>query len=193
MWQRVPLAPISALRAHSITIKPRKRLSSYCVFTEISFRSNNTNETTSLDSPSPSIASSARTHTIYPEILARPNNEVYVCGHRDYNVPLLPAVDEVEASAQHCQELIDAAGSISDDLYNGAVTSRRACYLPTVVPWRSGGPLLGPTEVEGLLLAAGHSCWGIQNALATGMLISEIVFDGEATSADISLDLRRII
>ncbi|KAI9766554.1 MAG: hypothetical protein M1839_004881 [Geoglossum umbratile] len=110
-----PWAPISALRAHSITIKPRKPLSSYCVFTEISFHSNNTNETTSLDSSS-SISSSARTRTICPEILTRPNNEVCVCGHGDYNVPLPPAADEVEASAQHCQELIDAAAQIAGEL-----------------------------------------------------------------------------
>ncbi|KAI9776541.1 MAG: hypothetical protein M1839_009522 [Geoglossum umbratile] len=189
-----PWAPISSLRAHSVTIKLRKPLSSYCVFTEISVRGNNTSEVTSQDSPSSSITSSAQTRTICPEILTRPNNEVYVCGHGDYNVPLPPAADEVEVSAQHCQELIDAVASISDDLRDGTVTAKRACYLPTVLPGLSGGPLLGPTGVEGLLLAAGHSCWGIQNAPATGMLISEIIFDGEARSADIStLDPRGII
>ena len=189
-----PWAPISSLRAHSVTIKLRKPLSSYCVFTEISTRSGNATETTSRDSPSSPTASSARTRTICPEILTRPNNEVYVCGHGDYNVPLPPAADEVQVSAQHCQELIDAAASISNDLRDGTVTSKRACYLPTVLPGLPGGPLLGPTGVEGLLLAAGHSCWGIQNAPATGKLISEIIFDGEARSADISsLDPRAFL
>jgi glycine/D-amino acid oxidase-like deaminating enzyme len=190
-----PWAPISSLRAHSVTIKLRKPLSNYCVFTEISIRNGNANETTSQDSSSSSsVASSAHTRTICPEILTRPNNEVYVCGHGDYNTPLPPAADEVEVSAQHCQELIDAAASISDDLRDGTVTSKRACYLPTVLPGLPGGPLLGPSGVEGLLLAAGHSCWGIQNAPATGLLLSEIIFDGEAKSADISsLDPRGIM
>lgn len=38
---------------------------------------------------------------------------------------------------------------------------------------------------------AGHTCWGIQNGPATGLLISEFVFDGAVKSAKIdSLDPR---
>jgi glycine/D-amino acid oxidase-like deaminating enzyme len=131
---------------------------------------------------------------VTPEIYARPNNEVYVCCEGDVTVPLPPTSDMVEVSNARCQEIVDAVGSVSDQLRDGIVTGRRACYLPTINTGGSGGPLIGPTGVDGLLLATGHSCWGIQNAPATGMVVSEMVFEGKAKSADIrSLDPRRML
>ncbi|KAL8748430.1 MAG: hypothetical protein Q9184_007308 [Pyrenodesmia sp. 2 TL-2023] len=92
-----------------------------------------------------------------------------------------------------CQDIIDYVSSISDELRDGVVTVRQACYLPNVEA-ASAGPLIGPTGVKGLLLAAGHTCWGIQNGPATGKLMSEFVFDGRATSARIgSLDPRKTL
>lgn len=56
------------------------------------------------------------------------------------------------------------------------------------------GPLIGETGIRGLLIAAGHTCWGIQNSCATGKLMSEFIFDGKAISADIDeLDPRNIL
>lgn len=49
------------------------------------------------------------------------------------------------------------------------------------------GPLIGQTSVSGLWIAAGHTCWGIQNGPATGCLMAEMLFDGEAKSADIDV------
>ena len=70
---------------------------------------------------------------------------------------------------------------------------RQACYLPSVDD-TMGGPLIGETGVRGLLMAAGHTCWGIQNGPATGKLMAEFVFDGRARSADVtSLDPRRVL
>lgn len=75
---------------------------------------------------------------------------------------------------------------------NGKVISRQACYLPLVS--NGGGPLIGHTGIRGLFLASGHTCWGIQNSCATGKLISEFVFEGEAKSANISsLDPRKVL
>jgi glycine/D-amino acid oxidase-like deaminating enzyme len=125
------------------------------------------------------------TRTVSPEIYARPNNEVYICGQGDVDVPLPPATDPVDISLQSCQEIIDAAVSVSDELRDGHVMGKRACYLPTVDLGGSGGPLIGPTEVEGLILAAGHSCWGILNAPATGKVVSELILDGEAICVNI--------
>lgn len=34
-------------------------------------------------------------------------------------------------------------------------------------------------------MAAGHTCWGIQNSCATGKVMSEFVFEGAARSADV--------
>ena len=88
--------------------------------------------------------------------------------------------------------MIDYIGSISTTLRTGNVRTRQACYLPVVSG--GGGPLIGETGIKGLLMATGHTCWGIQNSCATGKLISEFVFDGKAKSANIgSLDPRKVL
>jgi glycine/D-amino acid oxidase-like deaminating enzyme len=193
-----PSAPVSALRAHSVTIRPLRALSAYCLFTEVSVPrahadvgDDDTSEGVSL-----AVAQEPQegTEIVSPEIYSRPNNEVYVCGAGDAAVPLPANTDEVEVSKETCQSIIDAVTGISNELRDGIITGRRACYLPTVDVGSSGGPLIGKTGISGLLLATGHSCWGIHNAPATGKLISEIIFDGEATSANIKgLDPRLVV
>lgn len=57
---------------------------------------------------------------------------------------------------------------------------------------QESGPLVGHTMAPGVLVAAGHTCWGIQNGPATGKLMSEFVFDGAAKSASVEkLDPRK--
>ena len=63
---------------------------------------------------------------------------------------------------------------------------KQACYLPVLDVPSSSGPLIGETNVERLYLASGHSCWGINNAPGTGKIMSEILLDGKAQSANIS-------
>jgi len=182
-----PPAPISALRAHSVTIRPSRPVSAYALFTDITLPSSfgRTNET----------VRSKRTHTkrVTPEIYARPNNEVYACGEGDTFVPLPKTTDDVETDDARCQDIVDYISSISDEMRNGEVTVRQACYLPNVQA-ANGGPLIGETGVRGLLLAAGHTCWGIQNGPGTGKLMSEFVFDGRAKSASVgNLDPRKVL
>lgn len=175
-WTRgiIPDAPISALRAHSVTIRPSRPVSAYALFTSITL---------------PSKGSRFSKNTVAPEIYARPNNEVYACGEGDHLVALPPTSAEVAVDEGRCEDIVEHVGSISEELRNGEVTARQACYLPTVDG--DGGPLIGETGVKGLLIAAGHSCWGIQNAPATGKLMSEMIWEGKATSANIkSLDPR---
>ncbi|KFZ08944.1 hypothetical protein V502_09048 [Pseudogymnoascus sp. VKM F-4520 (FW-2644)] len=187
-----PSAPISSLRAHSVTIRPTRPVSAYCLFTEIPVAPEDA-DGDGAEQGDPVVPREIA-KVMCPEIYSRPNNEVYVCGSGDNVVPLPANTDAVEVSRQDCQNIVDAVASISDELGNGVVTSRRACYLPVMNVGGSGGPLIGETGVPGLLLAAGHSCWGIHNAPATGKLISEIIFDGEAVSADIrSLDPRLVV
>ena len=164
-----PPAPISALRAHSVTIRPSRPLSAYTIFTEISL---------------PATKASGAT-LVSPEIYARPNNEVYACGEGDTLVPLPSTTADVETDESRCQAIIEHVTSISDELRDGEVLVRQACYLPNV-DGAVKGPLIGETGIKGLLLAAGHTCWGIQNGPGTGKLISEFVFDGKAKSAKIS-------
>ena len=108
-------------------------------------------------------------------------------------MPLPATTADVETDDARCQDIIDYVGSISDELRDGEVLVRQACYLPNVQA-ASGGPLVGETGVRGVLMAAGHTCWGIQNGPGTGKLISEFVFEGAARSARIgSLDPRKVL
>ena len=57
---------------------------------------------------------------------------------------------------------------------------------------QESGPLVGQTTVPGVLVAAGHTCWGIQNGPGTGKLMAEFVFVGAAKSAIVDkLDPRK--
>ncbi|KAJ5768958.1 hypothetical protein N7520_003517 [Penicillium odoratum] len=173
----LPEAPITAMRAHSVVIRPTRAISAYALFTNIEIPAN--------FNP----AKKSRPTVGAPEIYTRPDDTVYACGDGDKTVPLPPTSAEVEVDLERCQEIIDHVGSISDELRAGEVSVRQACYLPNVAG--PGGPLVGPTHTKGLYLAAGHTCWGIQNGPGTGKLMSEFVFDGKAKSAKIaSLDPR---
>jgi glycine/D-amino acid oxidase-like deaminating enzyme len=88
---------------------------------------------------------------------------------------------------------VQAVGSVSDVLREGELLVRQACYLP-VVERGAEGPLVGLTGTKGVYLAAGHTCWGIMNGPATGLLMSEFVFEGRARSADVdALDPRMVM
>lgn len=173
--QVYPPAPIAALRAHSVTIRPSRPVSPYCLFTHIHMPSDK--------------KFGKRAKIVTPEIYARPNDEVYACGEGDHLVPLPAATDLVSVDAQRCQDIVDQVSGISEELRDGEVTARQACYLPNVSA--GGGPLIGETDIKGLIMAAGHTCWGIQNGPGTGKLVSEFVWEGKAKSAKIgALDPR---
>lgn len=182
-----PPAPISAMRAHSVTIKSKTPISPYALFTEIALPAN--------FGRTDQFVKSKRPHgkTVTPEIYARPGDEAYCCGEGDTLVPLPKTSAEVVTDESRCQDIIDYVSSISDELRDGEVTVRQACYLPSNRAG-NGHPLIGETGVKGLLMATGHTCWGIQNGPGTGKLISEFVFDGNAKSANIgSLDPRNVL
>lgn len=183
-----PPAPISALRAHSVTIKPTRPVSAYALFTQIKLPSG-------FGSKGGKFTRAIRGEQIVtPEIYARPKNEVYACGEGDHLVPLPASTDLVDVDESRCQDIVDYVSAISDELRDGEVTARQACYLPNVNASGSGGPLIGHTGVKGLFLAAGHTCWGIQNGPGTGKLVSEFVFEGEAKSAKVKgLDPRIVL
>lgn len=174
----LPEAPISNTRAHSVVIRPTRPVSAYTLFTNIAIPAN-------FDPSKPS-----RPTVAAPEIYARPDETVYACGEGDHTVPLPDTTANVKVDDERCQDIVNQVGSVSDELRDGKVCARQACYLPTVSAIR-GGPLVGHSGTKGLYVAAGHTCWGIQNAPGTGKLMSEFVFDGNAKSAKIaSLDPR---
>ncbi|KAG1872894.1 FAD dependent oxidoreductase [Suillus subalutaceus] len=151
----IPSLPIAATRAHSVTIRPKAgvTISPYVLFTEILL---------------PHSLSAS------PEIYARPDNEVYVCGPGDDSI--LPGnVDDVEIDLAACQSIINQVASISQELREGAVDKRQACFLPVVRT--GGGPIIGEADkiAKGLYIATGHTCWGICNAPGTAKVIAELI------------------
>lgn len=181
-WTRtlVPEAPIEAMRAHSVVIKAD--VSPYAIFSEIT-----------LPSGFPNRNASKHGKIVSPEMYARPDGTVYACGEGDSLISLPKNSDLVQCDESRCQEVVDYVGSISDELRHGEIIARQACYLPNVVGGL-GGPIIGQSGVKGLLIATGHTCWGIQNGPGTGKLISEFVFDRKAVSANIgSLDPRSVM
>ena len=135
--QRIyPRAPISALRAHSVVIRPTRPLSAYALFTSIAM---------------PAYAGGRAQHAS-PEIYARPRGEVYACGEGDRRVPLPDASADVAVDARRCRDIVEQVGSISDELRDGEVLVRQACYLPSNEGGQ-GGPLVGPTGEKGVFVS----------------------------------------
>ncbi|KAK3631470.1 hypothetical protein LTR56_016834 [Elasticomyces elasticus] len=190
-----PTAPISALRAHSVCIRPSRPVSAYALFTQIKLPAGfgQTDESNRGKGTKKGFKAGWGEQIVSPEIYARPKNEVYACGEGDHMVSLPPSSDDVEVDESRCQDIVDYVSSISDELRDGEVTARQACYLPNVNAG-SGHPLVGLTGVKGEVMAAGHTCWGIQNGPGTGKLVSEFVFDGEAKSSKVKgLDPRNVL
>lgn len=162
----LPDCPISGLRAHSITIAPYKdqTVSPYAIFTE--FKTGPVSYTS-------------------PEIYAR-KDEVFVCGEGDSAVDVPETTDDVEVVKSKCDELFKLVGKMSPMLKKGRILKKQACYLPVLDVPSSSGPLIGETNVENLFLCSGHSCWGINNAPGSGKIMSELLLEGRAKSANIS-------
>lgn len=176
----LPNVPVTGTRAHSVVIKTPKPISAYALFTSIALPPG-------FPAPTPQNARGTpaaqqpikRPQVVEPEIYARPDGTAYACGPTDSTVPLPLTNAEVEVDRARCEDIINQVGGISDELgKDGQVLARQACYLP------QGGPFIGEVGgTKGLIVAAGHTCWGIQNAPGTGKLVSEIVLDGMAKSA----------
>ncbi|KAF3763582.1 FAD dependent oxidoreductase, partial [Cryphonectria parasitica EP155] len=176
----LPNVPVTASRAHSVVIKTPRPVSAYALFTSIALPPG-------FPAPTPPNARGTpaaqipikKTQVVEPEIYARPDGTAYACGPTDLTVPLPLTTAEVEVDRARCEDIISQVGGISDELgSDGEVLARQACYLP------QGGPFIGEVGgTKGLLVAAGHTCWGIQNGPGTGKIVSEIILDGEAKSA----------
>ncbi|KAI0334230.1 FAD dependent oxidoreductase [Cubamyces sp. BRFM 1775] len=163
----VPSLPISGTRAHSITIRPRPRpgtrIAPYVLFTEIALPAQQAS----------------------PEIYARPTDEVYCCGPGDDSaVP--ETVDDVRVDEGACESTRAHVASISRVLREGEVERRQACFLPVVSA--GGGPIVGEAReiAEGLVVATGHTCWGICNAPGTAKALAELVLEGKIKCANLN-------
>ncbi|GJN75505.1 hypothetical protein PLIIFM63780_009287 [Purpureocillium lilacinum] len=182
----LPRAKVEGLRAHSVVYEAE--VTPYAVFTDIQLPSNFVP-----DHRAKMGQRKMHKGSVDPEIYARPFGEVYACGEPDTLIPLPETADQVQFDEAQCDDIISYIATISPVLATAPVKAKQACYLPRHMRFgQESGPLLGRTTVPGLWVAAGHTCWGIQNGPATGKLMSEYIFDGEATSANVEkLDPRK--
>ena len=181
-----PRAKLLTPRGHSIIVKPSQNLSNYILFPKIEPAPNTTSE-----------------KLISPEIYPRPRDDlndfetVYSSGPDDYDVSLPPSTGEVEVDAQKCTQIWNALKSVSQPIHDGRIMTKQACYKPQIRPHKEDeeiGPMVGPTGIEGLWLATGHDEWGMQNSAGTGLVISEMIFEGKAQSANCeSLDPKHFL
>lgn len=181
-----PAAQLGAPRGHSVVVRPSRDLSPSVLFSTITTPSDGT-----------------LGNLLSPEIYPRPGDmlhdfsTVYACGPDDYDVPLPETSNDVAVDKQACEDVWTAVKSISQEIHNGEVITEQACYKPQIRPHDEGeevGPMVGPIGIKGLWLAAGHDEWGIQNAPGTGLIMSEMIFEGAARSADCeSLDPKHFL
>jgi glycine/D-amino acid oxidase-like deaminating enzyme len=177
----IPSASIGGAKSHSIVIRPSNPLSDNCLWANIKGRKSNGLST-----------------DIDLELYCRPDGTLYSCEWADLHATLPSTSDRIDVDENRCQEMQDALAIVSNELRDGELCVKQACYQPVILRngnrAKNAGPLLGSTGVEGVLLACGHDSWGIQNAPGTGLVISEMIFERGVKSADVrSLDPRIIL
>lgn len=159
--QLCPEIPISGSRAHSIVVTIDQPLSAHALFIDMKLQNG---------------------QHVSPEIYAR-KDELYICGYSD-SAPLPPTADDVQVKPGSCEALKAWADELSIAIKKGTVKTKQACYLPVCTTCISG-PFIGKVK-EGLYIGSGHGCWGICNGPGTGKVLSEIILDGVAISADVT-------
>ncbi|CCA66858.1 hypothetical protein PIIN_00619 [Serendipita indica DSM 11827] len=119
-----------------------------------------------------------------PEIYPRGDGTVYMCGdHTDplRQRPFPERADAIAPSEIAIKNLTQRLAFVSEKFKDAEIVVTQACFRPES---KRNRPLIGKLG-EGLWIASGHSVWGICNAPGTGKVMSELLLDGEATSADI--------
>jgi glycine/D-amino acid oxidase-like deaminating enzyme len=160
--QWLPLPPVMGLKGHSITLWPKVPIPAQALFV---------NYTT------------AAGEHLEPEVYPRPDGEVYLCGLSDMS-PLPERPDLVQPRPDASSVLQTIAATLSSSLADLVPERVQACYRPV---YDDGLPLLGRVPgVAGAYVATGHSCWGILNAPASGLAMSELMIDGQAHSIDLA-------
>ncbi|KAI8967309.1 FAD dependent oxidoreductase [Mycotypha africana] len=152
--------PIRASHVHSIVLKPKDVIPGDALFTTI------------IEDDS----------TAEPETYPRPDGTVYLCGASD-NEPLTKNASEVHVADTAIETLQRQATIISSQLAKMPLIQGQACYLP--ISEKTQMPLIGPhPRFQQLILATGHSFWGILNAPITGKAISELLTKGKIECLD---------
>ncbi|KAI0217543.1 hypothetical protein L0F63_000587, partial [Massospora cicadina] len=159
--------PITGSRAHSVVFQPPEELradnpiSAHALFAKVVFDG------------------SAKELELYP----RPNGLMYVCGEGD-GVALPYSADMIKPNLAATKTLAKLAKRLVPILSKYELIKEQACYLPYS---ETGSPLIGHLPFfENLLVATGHSCWGILNAPATGLSIAQLILTGRSSIVDLA-------
>ncbi|KAF0711820.1 Aste57867_5078 [Aphanomyces stellatus] len=115
------------------------------------------------------------------EIVPRPDGSVYACGPRDAE-PLPASASLVLPTAARVAELIAGVAAFDGAAAESEVVAKQACYLPST---KDNIPVVGRVQ-DGIYVAAGHGCWGVLNAPATALALSQLVLTGHTTCVDLS-------
>ena len=173
----LPAVQLRAPRGHSVVVRPTRPLSSHILFPEIS-----------------AAPDSGLGEVISPDIYPRPpdaraaHDNAYASGPDDHAAALPARADGVAVDPARIEAVEAALGGVSRALRDGEVLARQACHKPQIREHEEGeavGPMVGGLGVRGLWLATGHDEWGVQNAPGTGRVVSEMVLEGRARSADV--------
>lgn len=134
---------IGGSRAHSVVIQAAAPgTTSHCLFTDMHWDGGRS--------------------AAAPEVYARADGTVYVCGGSD-DVVLPDLAADVGYDAKATKKLIEQAAVLAPKVLakeaGATVQKEQACYLP--ISEKSGNPVVAGDTKSGLYVAAGHSCWGI--------------------------------
>ena len=156
-FPRSGLPNIDGSRVHSIVLKPNEDITNHSIFLS--------------------------GHHGDPEIYPRPDGTVYMCGESDKE-PLPPDPKNVRLNELKCLDLQTTASKISKSLKSASLIANQSCYLPS---GPDGLPIMGKLpNYKGAFIATGHTCWGILNAPASGLVMAEIILHGSSSCIDSS-------
>ena len=114
-----------------------------------------------------------------PEIVPRPDGTLYACG-LSYEDPIPDDPLSIEPDAALQARLQSMTEAVLPALKGARPVATQACYRPVT---EDGLPLLGVhPEHERIVIATGHSVWGMLNGPATGEAVAELIMDGKTTT-----------
>eukprot|EP01026_Neomeris_dumetosa_P045414 TRINITY_DN3845_c0_g2_i1.p1 TRINITY_DN3845_c0_g2~~TRINITY_DN3845_c0_g2_i1.p1 ORF type:complete len:452 (+),score=53.82 TRINITY_DN3845_c0_g2_i1:44-1399(+) len=159
-WVGAKWLNVSGHKYHSVVVKPNIPISAHALFTNVVLQGQRKD----------------------PEVYPRPSGEVYLCGEPE--TLEVPFDGKVVLHEKKCETILQGASLISSSFAQSQVLKKQACFLP-IPP--QGVPLIGSVpECEGVYIATGHSCWGILNAPATGLAMSQLIVDDHCTLLDLT-------
>lgn len=165
----LPVPDITGQKYASIVLRPQEDISNHMLF--LSYKTSSG-------------------QSIEPEVYPRPDGSVYICGSPE-GIALPNDPKTIQANPESIEDLKEVARSVSSKLAEATLEVGQSCFLP-ISP--DGLPVMGKVPgVQGAYIASGHSCWGILNGPATGLVMAELIAEGSASSVDIrKLDPQRL-